>query len=255
MKKTILKISSKILMICMFCVSVCMTSCIPEGGSLVGGSGGNNSGEEEKPVLKDPEGTKIIGLYAENPDNLAGLYFHKDGYLTSNNGWKLSHVATTNCLAYVDYIPRNNWSELLFITYGDGFVGYKENEGFVRFYVSGVALNNGIIGVQLKYHPNFYGKDEAPELSKTSLSFGEDGGDESIAITSKTYTVFQSMSKDRWCKVTQTGSVYPYIIDGIDIEVEPNESSEPRQTEILLTTHDGKTSVVNVSQEGKYIEQ
>lgn len=256
MKKTILKISSKILAICMLCISVGMTSCIPEGNPVSGaGGGGNNSGEEEKPVLKDPDNTKVVGLYAESADNFVGLYFHKDGYLTSKNGWKLSFVDATNCLANVDYIPRNNWSELLFVTYGDGFVGYKEGEGFVRFYVNGIALNNGVTGVQMKYQAGFYGKDEAPELSKTSLTFGEDGGEESIAITSKTYTVFQSMCKYDWCKVSQTGSVYPYIIDGIDIVVEPNDSPESRQAEILLTTHEGKTTIVKVTQDGKYIEE
>lgn len=254
MKKTILKITVNIMMACMLCLSLSLTSCIPN--EQIGNDGFDDPTEDQKPILKDPEGTKTIGLFIESGDNLAGLYFHKDGYLTSSNGWRLSYAGYMNCISYVDFIPRNTWVDLLYVSYGDGFVGYHETEGFVRFYVTGIAFNDyGAVGMYLKYLPQFYGKEEVQTLSKNTVEFGEDGGEESIAITTKTYTMIRSMSKVNWCRVKQTASVFPYIIDGIDIEVDPNEGSEPRETEVLLTTHGGLTTVVTVYQEGRYIEE
>jgi len=255
MKKFNLTIARKILLASTICMTLSVTSCIPDPVSNNGVSDGN--GEDEKPVLKDPEGTKSIGLYMESSDNIAGLYFSTEGYLTSSNGWRLSYAGNMNCISYVDFIPRNTWTELLHVSVGDGFVGYLEGQGFTRFYVAGAAVNdNGaVVGLLIKFVSTFYGKDEAPELALNSIEMTSDGGAESISINNKTYTVFQSMSSANWCRVVQRPSIFPYIIDGIEIQVEPNTEPTPRETDVVLSTHGGKTTILKVKQEAAYIEE
>lgn len=253
MKKLIFSAGKMIIPVLSMILLMATPSCVPDGGP----AGGPNKGEEnETPVQKDPEGTITISLYSDvNPDhadNIDGIYFSTEGYLTSKNGWRFSYTGHTNCLANVDFIPRNTWIEQINVSYEDGFVAYNDGRGFFRFFVYGIATDEygKVVGLLLKYDKAFYGKDEAPTLSKTSVQFSAKGGEESIAVTSKTYTVFQAIAHAKWCTVRQTASVYPYITDGIEIVAEANTTDEARETDVVLSTHGGKNTIVKVRQAG-----
>ncbi len=230
-----------------------VTSCMPDNPGSGGGSG---SGEEvdKKPL---PEGVQAnsIGLYYDTGDNLAGLGFTRDGFLTtilSNSGdWYLSSVGYQPGLGNVDYIPMNDWSLQLFPHEGEGFVGYNSKQGFVRFIVAAFARNDQreIVGVGLLYLGGFGGSDQPIELKEWSYDFPADGGTQVAELKGNKYATYQLLNYPKWAKVQRTSSVYEFIQDRIQIDVEPNTAPEPREAVVTIRTTAGQESSFKIYQD------
>lgn len=234
------------------CMTVSLSSCVPDP------SGPNMNGNEQVEAKPDPENTKQIGLFSDSGDNIAGLGFSKDGYLKSivNNmpEWYLAPVGEVPGIGNIDYIPLRNWDTFLVPRLGLGFVGYSATEGFVRFYVAGLAYdsnsNNSVVGVGLKYVGGFSGSEEALEFAETSFEVNSGGGKVETALTGKKYATYQFYTNANWLTIIRTSSVYSFIYDVLEIEVAPNSSAEERTATISVVSGDNKETVITIYQKG-----
>lgn len=232
---------------------VSLTSCMPSSPD----SGGNESGDspQVKPLPSGVE-PKSIGLFSDAGDNLAGLGYTRDGFLTTTvsgmGDWYLVSVGQQPGLGNVDYIPMNDWSLQLFPHQGEGFVGYNTKQGFVRFIVASLAYNQNrdVVGVGLLYLGAFEGYDEPVELKQWSYDFPVGGGEQTAELAGDKYSVYQVFNPSTWVTVQRESSVYTFINDRIAIKVEPNTTTESRQAIITLRTTSGKESSFKVIQEG-----
>lgn len=240
-------------------IGVASTSCMPSVEPSNGGSG--SDGEVDKKPLPDGVEAKSIGLFSDSGDNLAGLGFTRDGFLTttvsSAGDWYLSSVGQQPGLGNVDYIPMSNWDLQLFPHEGEGFVGYNSQQGFVRFLVAAVARNEyrEVVGVGLLYLGAFGGADEAIELKEWSYDFPAEGGSQVAELKGNKYSTYQLFNSKAWATVQRSSSVYEFIQDRINIEVEPNTSTEPREAIITIRTTSGKESSFKIYQEGLPAEE
>lgn len=233
------------------CMGMAMQSCMPQSG--LSNDSQTEISPEDQNTIADPANTQSIVLYSGTGDNIAGIYFTKDGALTSTNGWLLNSVGWVSCLGKVVNIPRNNWDNLHVVGMGEGLIGYHPDQGFARFYVGGLAIDQfgEVCGVGVKFVGSYYGVDEKPTVDKENVKFDAAGGTEKIKVTNESYTVFQSGCNASWCKVTQTPSKqYSFIMDGIEVTAEPNTTGEERSTTILLATSGGMRTYVTVTQAG-----
>lgn len=204
-------------------------------------------------TVPDPENTKTFILYKDNASNIVGLYFSPEGAITSRNGWSLAPVGWVSCVGKIDYIPFYNWGDILTVKLGDGFVGYHESQGFVRFYVGATQTdpNNGnTTALGLVYAGPYYGLDQEITVDKTDLLFNATGGSQSIKTTNETYTEFRVSSSADWCEVEKTPmSAFRKIYDGIEITAEPNPTDDARFATVTIRTIAGKTTTITVVQE------
>lgn len=234
-------------------IGTSFTSCTP---SAEPGSGGSAGEEPEKKPLPEGVEAKSIGLFYDSGDNLAGLGFTRDGFLTttvsSAGDWYLSSVGQQPGLGNVDYIPMSNWDLQLFPHEGEGFVGYNSKQGFVRFLVAAVARdeNREVVGVGLLYLGAFSGSEEPVELKEWSYDFPAEGGAQVAELKGNKYSTYQVFNSTTWATVQRTSSTYEFIQDRINIQVEPNPSTEPREAIITLRTTSSKESSFKIYQEG-----
>lgn len=221
------------------------------------GSGAESGNDPNMPDAKpDPENIKRIGLFSASGDNLAGLGFTVDGYLTTIlsgvSDWYLSPIGNIHGIGNVDYIPTTNWDTLIFPHTGLGFVGYSKSQGFTRFFVETLAYdyNHSVVGVGLQYIGGFNGYEEPLELKKYSYEFDHNGGLVQAQISGNKYATYQLFSRDTWLEVRRTSSTYDFINDCIDIKVAPNPTAEPREAEVIISTSLGKETRFVVAQSG-----
>ncbi len=251
--KTISKFRKSGLALALFfaaAISVLLNSCMP-------GSGAESGNDPNMPDAKpDPENIKRIGLFSASGDNLAGLGFTVDGYLTTIlsgvSDWYLSPIGNIHGIGNVDYIPTTNWDTLIFPHTGLGFVGYSKSQGFTRFFVETLAYdyNHSVVGVGLQYIGGFNGYEEPLELKKYSYEFDHNGGLVQAQISGNKYATYQLFSRDTWLEVRRTSSTYDFINDCIDIKVAPNPTAEPREAEVIISTSLGKETRFVVAQSG-----
>lgn len=247
------KLASLLALIFGVIIGAAFTACMP---SVELGNGGIGGEEVDKKPLPDGVEAKSIGLFYDSGDNLAGLGFTHDGFITtilSDTGdWYLSSVGDQPGLGNVDYIPMNNWQLQLYPHEGEGFVGYNSRQGFVRFLVAAVARNEyrEVVGVGLLYLGAFGGAEESIELKEWSYDFPAEGGSKVAELKGNKYSTYQTFNPTSWVTVQRSSSVYEFIQDRINIQVEPNTSAEPREAIITLRTTSGKESSFKISQEG-----
>lgn len=251
--KRINKPASLLALIFSMFIGAAFTSCMPTVEPSNGGSGSGTEDVDKKPL---PEGVeaKSIGLFYDSGDNLAGLGFTRDGFLTTTvsgaGDWYLASVGQQPALGNVDYIPVNNWGLQLFPHEGEGFVGYNSRQGFVRFLVAALALNEyrEVVGVGLLYLGAFSGADEPIELKEWTYDFPAEGGTQVAELKGNKYSTYQIFNSTTWATIQRTSSVYDFIQDRINIRVEPNPSTEPREAIITLRTTSGKESSFKIYQ-------
>lgn len=225
-------------------------SCVP------GYSDESGSSDPNAPTLKpDPEGANLIGLYCDTGDNLGGIGFHRDGYITSVTGadWFFSSLGEVPGLGNVDYIPASDWNREVFPRTGMGIVAYSPTQGFVQMIVAGFAKNDQgqNVGVALKYKGGFHGWDEPLEISVEKCAFDGEGGSKVIAITGKKYATYSlSVSKDcdSWLRVRPAYGNYSFIYNKIEVEAHPNTIDAERRATVTLRTTAGKESTFEVVQ-------
>lgn len=251
--KTTFKLSKKIKALAsLFVIGILisLSSCMPGNES-----GSGNEGDKPTP-LPDPENVQQIGLFYDSGDNLAGLGYTRDGYLTTTvsgvSDWYLSSVGDVPALGNVDYIPVDNWDNLLFPREGMGFVGYSASQGFVRFFVAALAYDDRreVVGVGLKFSGGFTGWGEAFELDEYTYEFDADGGTQTAKIKGNKYGSYQLFSNASWLNVKRSSSNYKFISDCIEIEVEPNLTAEERRSVVTIRTTTGKETQFVVVQAG-----
>ena len=234
------------------------TSCVPSGDPA-GGGGGSGSDEEGGVVAKPlPTGVepKVIGLFYDTRDNLAGLGLAAEGYLTtiiSDYGdWSLAPVGILPGLGNVDYIPTEGWDNLIFPAVGLGFVGYNSKQGFVRFIIGGLYANSNteVTGVALMYLGNFTGSEDPIELKEWSYEFSPEGGVQHAQIAGDKYSTYQTYTNRSWVTIRRTSSHYKFIEELIEMTVEPNTTTEPREAIVTIRTSAGQESSFKIYQEG-----
>ena len=252
--KAIFKFSKSIMaLVLTFAVglSLSLNSCMP--GNEPEGGGNSSDKPESKP---DPENVQQIGLFNDSGDNLAGLGFTRDGYITtilsSASEWYLSPVGDVPGLGNVDYIPMQNWDTLIFPRVGLGFVGYSASQGFTRFFVAALAYddNRNIVGVGLKFVGGFVGTTDSLELDEYSYEFSHSGGSAQAKISGNKYATYQLYCNDAWLNVRRASSNYSFISDRIDIEVAPNPTAEQRRAVVTVRTSSGMETRFVVKQSG-----
>lgn len=235
-----------------FALMFSLTSCIPDGGDV--NSGGSGGEEENKPL---PEAVKQISLFSGyGGGSLAGLYFSEDGFITSSNGWMLSSLGAVHDITDVNYIPCDDWYSQITPTMSLGFVGYHPNEGFVGFFVAGLANSDmyTTVGVGLLYYPAFP-TDYAFDLQETSVDFLAGGASHTVKMNGTKYCEYEYYFDCDWLTVTPKASYMSFILDEIELTAKPNTTSAPRSVDVVIRTQLGKTTTLKVSQRGAAVPE
>lgn len=241
--------SCLMLMTAVIAISLTMTSCMPDAED----NGGVNPGGTNVDAKPDPEGTRQMALYSYTGDNIAGLGYSPDGTIKSLSPtvtWLLASVGEVPGLGNVDYIPMDGWEYQVTPKPGLGFVGYSPTQGFVRFFVAGMVVDEmrDPIAVGVKYLGGFTGSDKAVELDKTAYSVPAEGASITAKLQGKDYTPFQMGYTADWLDVHQASTIYSFINNLIEIEAKPNDTDEERTAEIVLTTLNGVVSRISIVQ-------
>ncbi len=250
MKLNFLNSKSALALVFAVLMSGSLLSCVPTYDS--GGGDPGSTSPDKKP---DPDNVKSMYLYSDSGDNIAGLGFHRDGYLTSltSADWYFASIGYVPGIGNVDYIPVNNWDVLMFPHVGEGLVAYSPTQGFVRMLIGAIVNDEQgrPVAVGLEFLGGFSGVEDPLELKEWSFDFDENGGSAVAELSGKKYATYQLQCRESWLKVRQSYSTYKFIYDRINIEVEPNPTTEERRALVTVRTSSGKDSTFTVIQAGK----
>ena len=191
-------------------------------------------GSDPTVEVPDPEGTITLSMrnnkrtylddnfYIDDADNFSGGYFVSLGEMKG--------------LGNVTRIPKHGWSNKAAVAPGTGYVAYDSYDGFYRLFVTSYTVNsmNEIIGADVKYQTPFY-PTEAIKLPLQVLEFGQDGGAQNIVFGNENIIPFSVSSSADWCQVYTSSTLnYNFLIDGIIVEVTPNEGAQREATVSIL---------------------
>ena len=160
----------------------------------------------------------------------------------------MQFVSVGQCkgLGNVTRIPKTGWASSVAVTPGCGYVAYVPySNSFYRLYVTGTMTDTsgGIIGYTVKYQTPFYGPDEELKLEKTSLSFGKDGGSESVKVLNDNVIAFSVESTASWIHARPASTGVSFLNDAIFIQVEP---AERETSEGIVRVTYGKNKSVDI---------
>lgn len=204
--------------------------------------------------VPDPEGTIMLSMRNYNNGR---TYIDDRIFINSSDnfsGAMFVSVGEVKGLGNITTIPKAGWSNELSVRPGYGYIAYT-NDKFYRIFVESYILaaeTQGIIGAEVKYHAPFYGKDEELKLNKTSISFDEGGGHETISVDNSEIVLIDSFEYLSWLKISQgTNLSYDFLYNTITVSALENESLEERKSTIVISTFYGKKSEITVTQKGQ----
>ena len=259
-----LKIKPKTIAI--LCAAALVTAC---GKDEPGEGPDNNGGSDAPPVIDpneqvaDPEGTVTLSMRNENSGKtvLNDMYIDKADNFTGSYGWVFVNLGSMQGLGNVSYIPKSGYASKVSVTPGNGYVAvraansyYGLKEELYRLYVTGYTLDiaGQIIGAEVKYQEPFKGLDEALKADETSLTFTNDGGQQSIVLNNATIIPFTIQSSAPWCRAVPSSTTdYSFLHDAVTIEVEPTSSTTTDEATVTLTTGYKKELSIKVTRAGR----
>lgn len=253
------KILSKALFILAAAAALSLTSCTHYGDDDDQNQGGNKPGggsNPDDPEIVDPNPVEVnaLVLMVNNPQyNIDNIDYTADGLITSRGSWRFVNLEKVNNIGDLKTIPWRTWASSAHVRAGDGLVAYNPKFGFWTMYIDHEAVDQSgrpsYIGVI--YRKDFNGCDQTLTLDASELDFDFDGGEEYLKLTNKTFTSYQAMSDQSWCKVELNSSQrVDFVPDRIKVTVEPNESIEARIANVIVSTIWGKNTIVSVVQLG-----
>ncbi len=196
-------------------------------------------------TVPDPAGTITLKMRYDGETSIDGYIKIDDSYNFS--GGQFVSVGQCKGLGNVTRIPKTGWASSVAVTPGCGYVAYVRSlKSFYRLYVVGTmtGTSGGIIGYEVKYQSPFYGPDEELKLEKTSLSFGKDGGSESVKVLNDNVIAFSVESSVPWIYAIPASSTgTPFLNDAIYISVEP---AEREASEGIVRVMYGKNKSVDI---------
>ena len=221
-------------------MAVAATSCSKEEID----SPSTNPGNDPTVEVPDPEGTILISMrnngdtyldnnfYIDNANNFSGGYFTSLGEMKG--------------LDNVTRIPKHGWGNKAAVVPSTGYVACNSYGHFYRLFVTSYTVNsmNEIIGADVKYQTPFY-PTETIKLPLQVLEFGQDGGAQNIVFGNENIIPFNVSSSADWCQVYTSSTLnYSFLIDGIFVEVTPNEGAQREATVSIL---DGNNNIQEIS--------
>ena len=212
------------------------------------GSGGGS--DPVVPIVPgDPEGTVTINMNNSAVDNYnwydigIGSPIRIDdanNFGSSYNEVSFVSIGEVEALGHVTTIPTEGWSSTVAVIPGNGYL--VRHEGlFARLYVVDYIINTqgGIMGATIKYQSPFL-FNEPISLETSSLSFGSDGGIQTVRLTS--LASFSIEEKPEWCTVSVD-------LNTITVSVMGSSLHQPRFDDIVLKNN-VSTIRLSIEQEG-----
>lgn len=155
-------------------------------------------------------------------------------------------------LGNVSNIPTSGWAEQMSVIAGHGYVAYGNNQFYRIYVVSDIAgTSGGVIGSDIKYQKPFKGVDEAISIDEKSLTFGNNGGSQSLVFNNKNIVLFSASTDQSWCHVQKSSTYDKYFLyNAITISVEPSSSLTAQTANVNLKTEYGKEINIKVTRAG-----
>lgn len=202
-------------------------------------------------TVPDPAGTITIKMRYDDATSIDGVIKIDESY--NFHGGQFVSVGQCKGLGNVTRIPKTGWASSVAVTPGCGYVANVPSSNlFYRLYVTGTMTDTsgGIIGYTVKYQSPFYGPDEELKLEKTSLSFGKDGGSESVKVLNENVIPFSVESTASWIYARPASTGVSYLNDAIFIQVKPAER-ESSEGIVRVTYGKNKSVDIKVTRTGR----
>ena len=220
-----------------------------------------DNGQSVKPdvTVDDPEGTIELAMRDEDHgktvlDNISIKNENFNTYDDWSDQVYFASLGEVKGLGNVSKIPKNGWAEKVAVIPGYGYVAYNQrNNQYYRIYVTDyISGGEGIIGAYIKYQTPFKGLDEVIDIDEKELTFGTEGGNQSIVFNNQNIILFECESDQPWCRVERSTTNNQYFLyNAVTINVEPNSTPISRTATITLSTVYGKTQTIAVTQTGE----
>jgi len=246
----------------------------PFGFSSCGGDDDDNLDPHTNPGgiidpsanVPDPAGTIELSMRRSDQGdthlNESGIHINKsDNFSFDYYNGKIASYGAVKGLGNVGNIPTNGWADEITVKPGYGYVAYcynryddAENGQYYRFYVVDYITTAGgsVIGADVKYQKPFYGKDEAIQIEEKAITFGAEGGAQSIVFANDNIVVFDVQSDAGWLRVNKSSTLEPgFLFNAITIECEPSNTMTASEGTITLTTAYKKKVTIKVTRQGQ----
>lgn len=216
--------------------------------------------------VPDPAGTIELSMRREDQGdthlNESGIHINKsDNFSFDYYSGKIASYGEVKGLGNVGNIPTNGWADEITVKPGYGYVAYcynryddAENGQYYRFYVVDYITTAGgsVIGADVKYQKPFYGKDEAIQIEEKAITFGAEGGVQSIVFANDNIVVFDVESDAGWLRVNKSSTLEPgFLFNAITIECEPSNTTAASEGTITITTAYKKNVTIKVTRQGQ----
>lgn len=218
--------------------------------------------------VPDPAGTIELSMRKENHGGTflddTNIHINNSDNFEFDSGWgydgKIASYGSVKGLGNVGNIPTNGWADEIAVKPGYGYVAYHyiknsvENGQYYRFYVVDyiTTTGGGVIGADVKYQKPFYGKDEVIQVEEKALTFGAEGGAQSIVFANDNIVVFDVQSDAGWLSVSKSSTLDPgFLFNAITIGCEPSNTTTASEGTITLTTAYKKKVTIKVTRQGQ----
>lgn len=216
--------------------------------------------------VPDPAGTIELSMRREDQGdthlNESGIHINKsDNFSFDYYSGKIASYGEVKGLGNVGNIPTNGWADEITVKPGYGYVAYcyngyydVENGQYYRFYVVDYITTAGgsVIGADVKYQKPFYGKDEVIQVEEKALTFGAEGGAQSIVFANDNIVVFDVQSDAGWLRVSKSSTLDPgFLFNAITIECDPSNTTAASEGTITLTTAYNKKITIRITRQGQ----
>lgn len=218
--------------------------------------------------VPDPAGTIELSMRREDQGDTfldeSNIHINNSDNFEFDSGWsyngKIASYGAVKGLGNVSNIPTNGWADEISVKPGYGYVAYLynknsvENGQYYRFYVVDYITTAGgsVIGANVKYQKPFYGKDEAIQIEEKAITFGAEGGVQSIVFANDNIVVFDVESDAGWLRVNKSSTLEPgFLFNAITIECEPSNTTAASEGTITITTAYKKNVTIKVTRQGQ----
>lgn len=213
----------------------------------------NPGGPSTAPIVYD------FILYSDTGYNIFGIRYVSGSCLVSDGDeWRFCNVGKVSGIEKITSIPWTGWDALTSVYKGTGVVAYHPSRGFMTLFIGQELYDEGgrVIGVYVIYRKDFTGLDAPVDLKTYTVNAPAEGVTVDIPVTAETYTPFQVMSVDEsWCKAaakTVDNMIMPSLVS---VTVNPNHSSDTRETTVVVASVNGQGSTVKVIQAGSVTDE
>ncbi len=200
--------------------------------------------------IADPEGTITLSMRNSNNGKtyLGSIFIENENFA----GGEFAAIGAVQGLGNVSYIPTTGWADKISVIPGNGYVAYSNNKFYRIYVISEIAgTTGGVIGADIKYQEPFKGLDEAISLDEKTLTFGNDGGSQSVVFKNKNIILFSASADQPWCQVEKSSTFdYFFLYNAITIYVEPSNNVAAETATVTLTTEYGKEIHIKVTRAG-----